>query len=282
MSIPATETLGPRSILGRLASDPGIALTGFPLGILQLMHPAVSAGVLQHSDFLDDPFDRIYRSVPRIVASITAPDREARAVRIRDYHRDIKGYDAHGARYHALDPDVFWWTHMTFVWGFLQVSERFHHRPLTSAQRRRFYAESVTWWRSYGLSERPVAPDLESFLTEFDRICRDGLEATEAAVRAISGRRFRFPLLPGAADAVLGPAVTPALRKLTYGQLPAVARDRLGIDWTAADRIAFETLVHGLRLSDRIVPGPAARRANTLILRRLGATTRLASESLAG
>jgi len=170
---------------------------------------------------------------------------------------------------------------MTLVWGFLQVSQRFHHGPLTPAQRRQYYAESLTWRRSYGLSERPVAPDLESFLAEFERICRDDLEATEAAVRAISGRRFRFPLLPCAADAVLGPAVTPALRKLTYGQLPAVARQRLGIDWTAADRIAFETLVHGLRLSDRIVPGPAARRANILMLRRLGATTRLASESLA-
>lgn len=276
------DGLGPRSILGRLASDPGIALTGFPLGLLQLMHPAVSAGVIQHSDFFGDPFDRIYRSVPRIVASITAPDRAERAVRIRDYHRSIKGVDAHGSRYHALDPEVFWWTHMTFVWGFLQIAERFRVRPLSDAERVQFYAESLAWWSSYGLSSRPVAPSLAAFLDDFDRIVSEELEATEAATRALETSRFRFPLLPSYADAVLAGPVTPALRTLTIGQLPPVARVRLGLSWGARDRVAFAGLVRAVRVAGAVVPSPLARRANVLALRRMGASTRLASEPLAG
>ena len=65
MSLPAPVPLGPDSVLGRLANDPRLAFTGFSLGVLQLMHPAVSAGVIQHSEFFSDPFDRIYRSTPR-------------------------------------------------------------------------------------------------------------------------------------------------------------------------------------------------------------------------
>jgi len=56
MTQPRRIPLGPNSVLGRLANDPRIGFTGFSLGVLQLMHPAVSAGVIDHSDFFNDPF----------------------------------------------------------------------------------------------------------------------------------------------------------------------------------------------------------------------------------
>jgi hypothetical protein len=36
---------------------------------------------------------------------------------VRDYHVTIKGVDSQGRRYHALNPDVFYWAHATFFVG---------------------------------------------------------------------------------------------------------------------------------------------------------------------
>lgn len=136
--------LGPTSELSKLALDWRFALTGFSTGILQLMLPGLGAGVSEHSDFFDEPYERIARSVPRIVASIVADDSARRALNVRDYRREIKGVDDQGRRYHALDPQVFWWAHATFVRGFIQISDAFRHDHLAGEAREHFYAESVS------------------------------------------------------------------------------------------------------------------------------------------
>ncbi len=270
--------LGPDSVLGRLAADPRIGFTGFSAGVLQLMHPAVSAGVLDHSEFFSDPFDRIYRSIPRIVNSIVAPDSRERAVRVRDYHRDIKGLDAHGRRYHALDPDVYWWTHATFVWAFLAAADRFHPRPPTGAERERYYAESLEWWRRYGLSDRPAQPDLASFEADFERICRDELEWTKAArismkvkrieVAGFSRRLNRAASVPGA----------PLVRLLITGGLPAVVRDRFDIAWSGSEQRTYDAVALAVRTGGRLVPDRAAVDYGLRLMARLERTTSLVKE----
>jgi uncharacterized protein (DUF2236 family) len=277
MSSDAPLQLGPRSVLGRLANDPRIGFTGFSLGVLQLMHPAVSAGVIDHSDFFNDPFDRIFRSLPRIIASITAPDSEARAVRIRDYHRDIKGTDPQGERYHALDPDVFWWTHMTFVWGFLKAADRFHHRPPRGSERELYYAESVEWWRRYGLSMRPVAPNLSEFHDQFDEICRRDLEWTLAAERAMAVNRLEIPMVPVFASRLASLPGTPLARLMLVGGIPKVVRDRFDIPWSWSQQQAYRAVARGVRNAGRAVPDGVAQFTNALMLKRLGAATQLAS-----
>jgi uncharacterized protein (DUF2236 family) len=277
MTQPRRIPLGPNSVLGRLANDPRIGLTGFSLGVLQLMHPAVSAGVIDHSDFFNDPFDRIYRSLPRIIASVTAPDSEQRALRIRDYHRDIKGTDHLGQRYHALDPDVFWWTHMTFVWGFLLAADRFHHRPPRGHERERYYAESVEWWQRYGLSMRPVAPDLPSFLAEFDDICEHVLEWTPAAERAMKVSRLEVAMLPSIASRLVSIPGTPLARLALLGGLPPIVRERFDIGWGWPQEQAYRAFARSVRNAGRAVPDGIAQYTNTLMLKRMGASTQLAS-----
>lgn len=277
MNSPDRLPLGPHSVLGRLANDPRIGFNGFAVGILQLMHPAVSAGVIDHSDFFTDPFDRIYRSLPRIIASVTAPDGEQRAGRIRDYHREIKGVDPAGRRYHALDPDVFWWTHMTFVWGFLTAADRFHHRPPRGAERVRYYEESVEWWRRYGLSMRPVAPNLGSFLAEFEAICAHTLEWTPAAEQAFSVKRLELPMVPAIASRLASIPATPLARLTLVGGLPPIVRDRFDLPWSWAQERAYRAFARSVRNAGRAVPDGVAQFTNTLMLKRIGAATPLAS-----
>ena len=262
--------LGPGSLLLRVAADGRSMLTGTAAGLLQLMHPGLGAGVAQHSAFFTDPWGRILRSIPQIWGTIYATDEEgdARGRAIRDLHPHIKGTDEHGRRYHALDPEVFWWAHATFTWEFLRATDLFWRRPLPQAKREQLYAETVTWFRRYGVSDRHVPPDLASFEATFDRYCREVLEPTAAARRAISmAQTGRAPgLVLDGVPAALRPAAPVILRStgqvmrsLALGCLPEDARRRGGVRWTAVDRVQHAALVTAIRESSRIVPRRAFR-----------------------
>jgi uncharacterized protein (DUF2236 family) len=242
--------LGPGSLLWATASDPRCLLTGSAAGILQLMLPGLGAGVTDHSNFFDDPLDRIFRSVPAIWGSIFVTDgdeAERRGHAIRDFHPEIKGVDHRGDRYHALDPEIFWWAHATFTWEMFRARDLYFPVPLSPAQREQLYAETVTWYRRYGVSDRPVPPTLAAFEHRFDEVCRSELDLTPAAAWVLDPRsnpaataeRLRLPgPLQLVGDLATG-ASSELLRVLVYGAMPDVVRRRFGLRWTLQDRFAF-------------------------------------------
>ena len=258
--------LGPGSLLWQVAGDPRGLITGTGAGLMQLMLPGLGAGVSDHSNFFDDPYDRIFRSIPYIWRSIFAADDEegdAEGRRIRDFHPDIKGVDHHGNRYHALDPDTFWWAHATFTWEFFRARELYFPRPLRRDEREQLYAETVTWYRRYGVSERPVPPTYDAFRARFDEIVRDELELTPAVQWVLDpetnpGSAAGPPRLPGPL-APLSPLVArfgaEVLRTLVYGGLPDLVRRKFEFPWSNGDRVAFAAICGALRNA-----GPAIRR----------------------
>ena len=104
----------------------------------------------------------------------------ATARRIREYHHHITGVDDRGHRYHALDPEVFFWAHATIFDALYQSIELFDH-PMSESEKERLYAESRQVYRAYGVSDRVVPPDWAGFLAYFDRMCREELVLTPAA-----------------------------------------------------------------------------------------------------
>lgn len=258
--------LGPGSLLWSIAGDPRSLIPGTAAGIMQLMLPGLGAGVTDHSNFFDDPFDRIFRSIPYIWGSIFASDEEegdARGRTIRDFHPDIKGTDHNGNRYHALDPDIYWWAHATFTWEFFRARELYFARPLRRAEQEQLYAETVTWYRRYGVSDRPVPPTLREFRERFHRICRDELELTPAVQWVLDptsnpGARSEEIRLPGVLAPLSGPVShlgSEVLRIMVYGAMPDVVRRRFDFSWSNADRAAFLAVCATLRSM-----GPAIQR----------------------
>jgi uncharacterized protein (DUF2236 family) len=242
--------VGPGSLLWTIAGDPRSLLPGTAAGIMQLMLPGLGAGVTDHSNFFDDPFDRIFRSIPLIWGSIFAGDDtegDERGRTIRDFHPDIKGTDDQGRRYHALDPDIFWWAHATFTWEMFRASELYLARPLRRAEREQLYAETVTWYRRYGVSDRPVPLTYEAFHARFEQICRTELELTPAVRWVLDpatnpGARSEPIRLPGVLAPLSGVADhvgSAALRVMVYGAMPDVVRRRFDLAWSHADRVAF-------------------------------------------
>jgi uncharacterized protein (DUF2236 family) len=271
MSAPARSRaegapLGPGSLLWTIAGDPRSLLPGSAAGIMQLMLPGLGAGVSDHSNFFDDPFDRIFRSIPLIWGSIFAADDaegDARGRTIRDFHPEIKGTDHHGDRYHALDPDIFWWAHATFTWEFLRASELYFPRSLTPAEQEQLYRETVTWYRRYGVSDRPVPATLADFRARFDDICRDQLELTPAVQWVLdptSNARARRDdvQLPGPLAPLSGVAQhlgAEVMRIMVFGVMPDLVRRKFDFAWSNADRVAFAAICAAWRST-----GPAIRR----------------------
>ena len=234
------------------------------IGLLQVMHPAISAGVIDHSDFFGDPYSRIFRSVPWILGVVYDDPEANTGVRVRDFHRDIKGVQADGRRYHALEPETFWWAHATFQYMTEQVADRFDRRLLTSADREQLYQEGVEWYRRYGVSTRVVPPDRAALEATWDRHCREVLQMTPAAERVLDLILRPQPASVLPADlSWLGGVLRSAtgrwmfsvpLRLAAIGGLPPVVRTRFGIPWSRQDGVALAALETAVRNTWPLLP----------------------------
>jgi len=266
-----------RGSLAWIASDFRSLLPGASAGLMQLMYPPLGHAVMTHSAFMDDPFGRVYRSIPQIWSTILTPDGDTRAKQVRDLHKAIKGTDDSGARYHALDPDTFWWAHATFTWEMFRSVELFHRRQLDAAERGALYAETVEWYERYGVSMRPVPADIDSFDRRFAEICAHELERTPAAAYAIeiaTNGRLGLPLIPPAVMRAIRPALANPGRAVAFGCMPSAVRTRMGIPWSRADRRTLALLKTTMRAGGSVVPAELNRRAMRFSLRQVGSRTR--------
>ncbi len=259
--------LGPDSLLWRWAGDTRISFLGASIGLLQLMHPAIGAGVLEHSDFFGDPYGRVFRSLPPILGAVyDGPEAERTGKQVRDFHRSIKGLDAHGQRYHALDPETFWWAHATFQYMVEQVADRFDDHRLTPFEREQLYQEGVEWYRRYGVSDRAVPPTRADFEEKWDTYCSQVLELNPAAEWVLDALRHATlsaePLLapqltflrPLARLTPVRESVFRFIRLAAFGGLPPVVRERFDIPWSTADAVALGGLELGVRRAWPLVP----------------------------
>ncbi len=259
--------VGPGSLLWHYAGDRRIAFTGLSAGLLQLLHPAIGAGVAQHSDFFNDPWDRIIRSVPQIMGVIYDPDPEAVGRRVRDNHRTIKGMDHRGRPYRALAPDTYWWAHATFQHATELVADRFDAHRLTRSEREELYLDGVEWYRRYGVSMKPVPADRTAFGRVWNHHLEEVLELNPAAERAIDmalhERSLALGFLPSWTRLLQPRLITPVLRLTAIGGLPATVRRRFSIPWRPDEEIEYRLLQLGVRETFRNLPaalryGPAA------------------------
>lgn len=255
----AVEPLGPDSLTWECFGDlRGLLLIG-RAGILQNMHPSLAAGVQQHSDLYSNPWNRLLRSAAPILGVVyDGPRASETGATVRDFHREIKGVNGHGERYHALQPDVYYWAHATFFQSQIVMRELFG-TPLTPAQQEQLYAESVQWYAQYGLSMRPVPPDYAAFCAYWDRTVEEVLESTQPVQWSLDRARLRdidppYEWIPRPAWLLLRPVVMGGSMWLAAGTIPPLARERLGLTWTARDERRLRLLARVTRAVFRLLP----------------------------
>lgn len=238
---PVGTRIGPGSLTWRYLGDRRLLLFAGRTGTLQNMHPAVGAALQQHSNFFDDPWDRIFRSIPMVLGVVYDPPEAGTGAAVRDYHKDLKGHDSQGRRYHALSPDVYWWTHATFIEVIVAMNEHFG-TPLTLAEKDQLVAEGITWWQRYGLSMRPVIGDYAGFEAYWNRMLAEGLERNATTDYAFTISQHRIPPPPGVPRLLWVLLRKPVMLFnlwLATALLPGPARDILGLTWTPGDQRRF-------------------------------------------
>lgn len=214
-------------------------LQGVWAGSMQNMHPGLGAGVEEHSIFFDERWQRLYRSLYPIGGVVFDGDRaEETALQVRGYHADIKGVDAKGRRYHALDPDTFYWAHATFFMGTILTADHFMG-GVTEAQKRQLFTEHIQWYRLYGMSMRPVPDTWEDFQLYWKRMCHEVLEDNKATRDVLDLSKLGPPpyasWIPGRAWALLRIPIARGFVWLTVGLYDDEVRELLGYTWTARD-----------------------------------------------
>ena len=191
--------------------------------LMQLAHPAVAAGVAEHSGFPDDAFRRLFRTLDTMLAITFGDTEQSRraAERVNGLHGRIRG-DA----YDALDPKLLLWVHATLVDSALLVHDRFVG-TLTPSDRDRYYRDM----KRQAVELRVPSSVLPGSLGDFERYVRKqvaGLEVTEEArrlARAILAPPVPLPIRPvGAAFGLITAALLPEPVRAGYGlrRRPAV------------------------------------------------------------
>ena len=132
----------PESLIRRLGNSPVVPfLGGGPAVLLQVAHPLVAAGVTQHSDYRDDLWRRLLRTLRALylMAYGTKQEAEWAGEAVQRVHERVHGTLAEtagpfpaGTPYRADDPALMLWVHATLVHSSLC---RLH--PLRGPARRR-------------------------------------------------------------------------------------------------------------------------------------------------
>ncbi|MFJ2946834.1 oxygenase MpaB family protein [Streptomyces sp. NPDC087226] len=278
----APEPLAPGTVLWDVAGDVRLLLSLPAATVLQVAHPAVGAGVDDHSVFRTDPWGRAARSLESLQLWVYGGDRaieEGR--RLRTLHRHISGTDRHGRPYSALTPAHYAWVHATAYPVFLRAA-RYLDRPFTPEDERRLYGELLHLGRILGIEDRDMPPTPEAYWRYFDTTVAQELERTVVAGELLDPHR-PLPPPPGPLPRRLWPLLCPLFTRLqvflTAGLLPPAVRDRLGVTWTPRQERRLRRLGAVVRtvvppLPERLRYLPVARAARAAARRADSGTRR--------
>ncbi|GGX29675.1 hypothetical protein GCM10010341_58890 [Streptomyces noursei] len=265
----------PGGVLWSLVGDVRSLLTLPAALTMQVAHPAVGAGVDDHSVFRTDPWGRGERSLASLQLWVYGG---AEAVeegrRLRRLHRSIQGTDAYGRKYHALTPAYYAWVHAT-GYPVFRHAQRYLGRPFTAAQERQLYAEWLQVGRILGIRDRDMPQTIEEFWPYYREVLDTQIEETVVVRELIATDRplpapDRGPWWLRLLLRLAWPAIMPGFarfrRFVTIGLMPPDARRAIGLPWTAAQERRLRRLGLAVRLMMPVLPErlrfmPIARRA---------------------
>jgi len=232
--------------LRRISGERVLLFGGGRALLLEIAHPLVAAGVAHHSDFRNDPFGRLQRTLDAI-STLTFGDRdralaaarrvEAAHARVRGVLHETVGSFSAGTPYDGRAPDLVRWVWATLVDTALVVYERFVE-PLDASAREAYYADQQVIARLLGVPPDRVPGSYAAFRAYFE-----GLVESEALSVGREAREIAEAVLhpPGG----LGGAGT--LRLVTAGLLPERLREAFALPWDAKRAGRFDALAESVR-----------------------------------
>ena len=149
---------GPDSVAWRVHGDVAGMMVGGIAGLMmQMLHPAVLAGVWDYSGFRGDLTGRLRRTA-RFIALTTygGPEQAEEAIgRVRKIHARLSGTLPDGTPYRVDDPALLAWVHVTETTTFLAAYLRYADPGLSAADRDRYFAEMARVGAALGADPVP-------------------------------------------------------------------------------------------------------------------------------
>lgn len=231
------------SVAWRVNGDIVTMMIGGVSGLLlQMLHPAVLAGVWDHSDFRSDMHGRLRRTAKFI--AVTTYDHAERGIaaidRVRGIHDRIGGVLPDGTPYRVSDPALLAWVHVTEAISFLNAWICYAEPDMPAADQDRYFAEMAVVAERLGAD--PVPRDRAS--------AKALIQSMRPALRADARTRE-------VAQLVLNQSVGAALTDAASAVIMQAGVDLLP-DWARQ--------MHGLKTP----PAPVVRGGARLLARTLG------------
>jgi uncharacterized protein (DUF2236 family) len=201
----------------RMHGEGVLLLGGGRALLLQIAHPAVAAGVANHSNYHTERWRRLLRTL-RPMHEIVFGDREQALAAVRGINRIHTRVSGPG--YDARDPALLLWVLATLIDTSLVMRERFVG-PVTPEEAEAYYADMCRLGVLLDVPPSALPPDLATFRVYFESTLAS-LEVSEAG-RGIA--RELLKLTPTS-----WPAIAP-LRLLTAGLLPESMRAQFSLGW---------------------------------------------------
>jgi len=242
--------LGPDTVSWRVNREAALLAGGGRALLLQVAHPRVAAGVEQHSNYAEDPWGRLYRTLDTTYKILFGDEETSQkaARRLNRRHGPVNGTADDGSPYTARDTDLLLWVWATLVDTSLLVYERCFP-ALSAAERERYIDEQKLFADLCGVPEGACPESYASFRQLFDTTLRDELRVTDSA-RAVA-RSIARPKLPRP----LRPALAPNWI-LSIGLLPPGLRTEYGFAWGPGRERLLGLSLAALRGAGRVTPRP--------------------------
>lgn len=242
--------------------------------ILQSAHPVIDAAVGKDKKYLRDPWGRAKGSVALLWPVVYSRPEKAIEMghRLRELHRQIKGVDATGKPYHALDPEAYSWVHITGFDSAVRLYD-FFGKPVSHAERKQMFEEWKQMGSMLGISDKYIPQTEIEYWRVFNKIIDERLAWGEV-VQDLMDKRF-FSNYPKPEELERLPEfmwqlfIRPTgwlMHKVTVATLPDHFRRKFNIRYSRADQWFFRLFAWAVRTFYPLVPQskryiPLAQRA---------------------
>ena len=242
----------PESVIRQVGNSPLVPLLGGGAAVLlQVAHPLVAAGVIEHSDYRNKLWSRLLRTLNALYLIVYGSKDEAERAgeAVQAVHRRVHGHTSRplgpfpaGTCYSAAQPDLMLWVHGTLVETSLALYHRFVHR-LSADQQEAYYRDMALVARIFGTPEEIIPPTFAGFRVYLsEQLASSQICVTEPA-REVAEVILRASSLPAPLR-----LIAPAHRLCTAALLPPRLREEYGLDWSAPRGLALRGGARSIRL----------------------------------
>jgi uncharacterized protein (DUF2236 family) len=226
--------------------------------VMQLSWPEVGYGVHEskwdRGALVKHPFKRARTTGTYLSVAMVGTDRDIAIFReaVNDAHRVVRSGPDSPVAYNAFSPELQLWVAACLFYGPYDYYRRVYGEPRPEVAEA-FYRQCSRFATSLQVPADKWPPTLADFWDYWEAsLARVSIDDTirEMLMDILSARFLPRPL-----PRLVGPAV----RFVNVGFLPPEFREAMGLTWTEADERRLRRVLRGVRLLNRITPGPIRR-----------------------